>query len=175
MLWDLGSWFLGRCGVLQAGSFRQRHFFIHPDVAAASHNPSLPVALGVLGLRFSSTRDVLLRQPYLRPRRGGDLGFVSRGTSQQNIPLQMFLQLQTLRRHVSRPVAAGVSLSLEDRRWDCLVLLKDGHTSVRESLFLLAIVAGLVLSAPAALLPLIVRRTSGHLLRSTRSSWDLKG
>ena len=37
-----------------------------------------------------------------------------RGTSQQSITLQMFLQLQTLRRHVSRPVAAGVSLSLHD-------------------------------------------------------------
>ena len=94
-----------------------------------------------------------------------------RGTSQQNIPFLMSLQLQTLRRHVSRPVAAGVSLSLSGRRcgvtvclqsrrrrWDCLVLLKDGHTSVRESLFLLVIVAGLVLSAPAALLPLIMRR-----------------
>ena len=33
------------------------------------------------------------------------------GSSQQNITLQMFVQLQTLRRHVSRPVAAGVSLS----------------------------------------------------------------
>ena len=37
-----------------------------------------------------------------------------RGTSQQSIILQMFLQLQTLRRHVSRPVAAGASLSLQD-------------------------------------------------------------
>ena len=37
-----------------------------------------------------------------------------RGTSQQNIAFQMFLQLQTLRRHVSRPVAAGVSFSLKD-------------------------------------------------------------
>ena len=37
-----------------------------------------------------------------------------RGTSQQNIPLQMFLQLQTLRRQVSRLVAAGVYPSLKD-------------------------------------------------------------
>ena len=37
-----------------------------------------------------------------------------RGTSQQNIAFQMFLQLQTLRRHVSRPVAAGVYPSLKD-------------------------------------------------------------
>ena len=37
-----------------------------------------------------------------------------RGTSQQNIAFQMFLQLQTLRRHVSRPVAAGVSPSPQD-------------------------------------------------------------
>ena len=80
---------------------------------------------------------------------------------------------------------ACLSLSLEDvaaSQYVCsrgaddgLVLLKEGHTSVRESIFLLVIVAGLVLSAPAALLPLIMRRTSGHLLRSTRSSWDLKG
>ena len=34
-----------------------------------------------------------------------------RGRSQQNITFQMFLQLQTLRRHVSRPVAAVDSLS----------------------------------------------------------------
>ena len=37
-----------------------------------------------------------------------------RGTSQQNIASQMFLQIQTLRRHVSRPVAAGVYFSLKD-------------------------------------------------------------
>ena len=37
-----------------------------------------------------------------------------RGTSQQNIAFQMFLQLQTLRRHVSRLVAAGVYPSLKD-------------------------------------------------------------
>ena len=34
------------------------------------------------------------------------------GTSQQNIAFQMFLQLQTLRRLLSRPVAVGVSLFL---------------------------------------------------------------
>ena len=33
-----------------------------------------------------------------------------RGTGQQNIAFQMFLQLQTLRRHVSRPVAAGATI-----------------------------------------------------------------
>ena len=37
-----------------------------------------------------------------------------RGTSQQNIAFQMFLHLQTLRRLLSRPVAAGVSFSLKD-------------------------------------------------------------
>ena len=37
-----------------------------------------------------------------------------RGTSQQNIAFQMFLQLQTLRLRVSRPVAAGVCVSLKD-------------------------------------------------------------
>ena len=37
-----------------------------------------------------------------------------RGTSQQNIAFQMFLQIQTLRRQVSRPVAAGVSPSPQD-------------------------------------------------------------
>ena len=37
-----------------------------------------------------------------------------RGTSRQNTASQMFLQLWTLRRHESRLVAAGVSLSLKD-------------------------------------------------------------
>ena len=37
-----------------------------------------------------------------------------RGTSQQNIAFQMFLQLPTLRRYVSRPFAAGVYPSLKD-------------------------------------------------------------
>ena len=37
-----------------------------------------------------------------------------RGTSQQNIALQKFLQPQTLRRHVSRLVAAGVYPSVKD-------------------------------------------------------------
>ena len=37
-----------------------------------------------------------------------------RGTSQQNIAFQMFLQIQTLRRHASRLVAPGVYLSLKD-------------------------------------------------------------
>ena len=55
----------------------------------------------------------LLRQPYLRPRRCGDLGFVSRHKPAEH-HIAMFLHLQTLRRHVSRPVAAGVSLSLKD-------------------------------------------------------------
>ena len=46
-------------------------------------NPSFSVALGVLGLRIvvqdvaASFLDALLRQPYLRPRRCGDFGFVS--------------------------------------------------------------------------------------------------
>ena len=37
-----------------------------------------------------------------------------RGTSQQNIAFQKFLQLQTLRRLLSRPVAADLSFSLKD-------------------------------------------------------------
>ena len=41
------------------------------------------------------------------PCRCSDFGFVSRAQAS-------FLQLQTLRRHVSRPVAAGVSFSLKD-------------------------------------------------------------
>ena len=52
----------------------------------------------------------LLRQPYLRPRRCGDLGFVTRHKPTEH-HIAMFLHLQTLRRHVSRPVAAGASLS----------------------------------------------------------------
>ena len=46
----------------------------------------------------------------VRPCRCGDFGFVSRHKpAEHHVP--MFLQLQTMRRHVSRPVAAGVSLS----------------------------------------------------------------
>ena len=46
----------------------------------------------------------------------GDVSACCCGTGQLNIAFQMFLQLQTLRRHVSRPVAAGVSLSLSGHR-----------------------------------------------------------
>ena len=86
---------------------------------AASHNLSFSVALGVLGLRIV-VQDVAAS---FLTRCCGSRIFVHvaaatsascRGTSQQNIILQMFLQLQTLRCHASRPVAAGVSLSLQD-------------------------------------------------------------
>ena len=40
--------------------------------------PFSPCGPWCSGTSVRSTRDVLLRQPYLRPRRGGDLGFVSR-------------------------------------------------------------------------------------------------
>ena len=138
------------------------------------------------GTSVRSTRDVLLRQPYLRPRRGGDLGFVSRHKPAEHpipdVPAAPDVEASCITSCRGRRVSlsgrrCGVTVCLQSRRrrWDCLVLLKDGHTSVRESICLLVIVAGLVLSAPAALLPLIMRRTSGHLLRSTRSSWVLKG
>ena len=128
----------------------------------------------------------LSRQPYLRPRRGGDLGFVSRHKPAEHpipdVPAAPDVEASCITSCRGRRVSlsgrrCGVTVCLQSRRrrWDCLVLLKDGHTSVRESICLLVIIAGLVLSAPAALLPLIVWRTSGHLLRSTRSSWDLKG
>ena len=68
----------------------------------------------VLGLRFALPealrRHFLTRccgSRLLRPRRCGDLGLVSRHKpAEHHVP--MFLQLQALRRHVSRPVAAGV-------------------------------------------------------------------
>ena len=81
---------------------------------------SLSVARGVLGLRFAPP-ETSRRQFSRAVAAAVFLVHVAaatsascRGTSQQNIPLQMFLQLQTLRRHVSRPVAAGVSLSLKE-------------------------------------------------------------
>ena len=148
--------------------------------------PFSPCGPWCSGTSVRSTRDVLLRQPYLRPRRGGDLGFVSRHKPAEHpipdVPAAPDVEASCITSCRGRRVSlsgrrCGVTVCLQSRRrrWDCLVLLKDGHTSVRESLFLLVIVAGLVLSAPAALLPLIMRRTSGHLLRSTSSSWDLKG
>ena len=77
----------------------------------------LSVALGVLGLRFALPE--ALRRHLQRccrgsriflPCRCGDSGFVSRHKPAEH-HIAMFLHLQTLRRHVSRPVAAGVSLS----------------------------------------------------------------
>ena len=78
---------------------------------------SLSVALNVLRLRFTLPEalraSVLTRchgSRIVRPSRCGDSGFVSRRKpAEHHVP--MFLQLQTLRRHVSRLVAAGVSLS----------------------------------------------------------------
>ena len=84
----------------------------------AYHQSRQPQSFFLCGPRCSGTSDrcsgrcgvisyALLRQPYLRPRRCGDLGFVSRHKpAEHHVP--MFLQLQALRRHVSRPVAAGV-------------------------------------------------------------------
>ena len=55
----------------------------------------------------------LSRQPYLRLCRCGDFGFVSRHRpAEHRIP--DVSAVPTLRRHVSRLVAAGVYLSLED-------------------------------------------------------------
>ena len=58
----------------------------------------------------------LLWQPYFSIEVAPATSALCRGTSQQKIAFQMFLQLQTFRRLLSRPVAAGVShsLSLED-------------------------------------------------------------
>ena len=77
---------------------------------------SLPVALSS-GTSVRSTGGVAASSPtrcrgtcIFLPCRCGDFGFVSRHKpAEHHVP--MFLQLQTLRRHVSRPVAAGVSLS----------------------------------------------------------------
>ena len=85
-----------------------------------SNNPSLSVALCVLGLRFArpeaSRRHffyALSRQPYLRLCRCGDFGFVSRHRpAEHRIP--DVSAAPTLRRHFSRPVAAGVYNSPED-------------------------------------------------------------
>ena len=106
------------------------------------------VALGVLGLRLvvqgrlGVISYALLRQPYLLSSSLRATSALCRGTGQQNIAFQMFLQLLTLRRQVSRPVAAGVYPFLKDvagvtmclqsrrRRWVYLVFPKDVHTSV---------------------------------------------
>ena len=69
------------------------------------------MALGVLGLRFAPPETCCCGSRFFVHVAAATLASC-RGTSQQNILFQMFLQLQTLRRHVSRPVAAGVSLTL---------------------------------------------------------------
>ena len=74
-IWDFGSLYQRRCGVISYALSGQPYFIVH--VAAATSASC-------------------------------------RGTSQLNIAFQMFLQLQTLSRQVSRPVAAGVYLSLKD-------------------------------------------------------------
>ena len=85
---------------------------------------SLSVAPGVLGLRFALPE--ALRRHFLHAVAAA-VFFVHvaaatsawcRGTSQRCIAFQMFLQLQTLRRHVSRLVAAGVSQGIS-LPWTC--------------------------------------------------------
>ena len=74
------------------------------------------VFLSVLGFRFALPET--LRRHFLRAVAAAVLFVLvaaatsasCRGTSQQSIAFQMFLQLQTLRRLLPRPVAAGVSL-----------------------------------------------------------------
>ena len=90
-----------------------------PPKPPATFSLSLSVALNVLGLWFALPE--ALRRQFLRAvaaavlfvHRCGDFGFVSRHKpAEHHVP--MFLQLQTLRRHVSRPVAAGVPCALKD-------------------------------------------------------------
>ena len=65
--------------------------------------PELPDGYGVAASFLTRCRGSRI----VRPRRCGDFGLVSRHKpAEHHFP--MFLQLQTLRRHVSRPVAAGV-------------------------------------------------------------------
>ena len=64
--------------------------------------------------RCGVTSCVLSRQPHFFFLVAAATSASCRGTSQQNIAFQTFLHLQTLRRLLSRPVAAGVSLSLKD-------------------------------------------------------------
>ena len=87
---------------------------------AGKEVPNVVFSLTVLGLRFLLPET--LRRYFLRAVAAAAFFVLvaaatsasCRGTSQQNIALQMFLQLQTLRRPLSRPVAAGVFLWLLD-------------------------------------------------------------
>ena len=83
----------------------------------------------------------LLRQPYLRPHRCGDLGFVSRHMpAEHRIPdvlaapdVEASCITSCRGRRVSfsaRRCGVTVCLQSRRRRWDYLVLPKDGHTSV---------------------------------------------
>ena len=86
----------------------------------------------------------LLRPPYLRPRRCGDLGFVSRHKLAEHptpdVPAAPDVEASCItfcrgRRVSFSERSCGVTVCLQSRRrrWDCLVFPKGGHTSVRES------------------------------------------
>ena len=115
----------------------------------AYHQSRQPQPFFLCGPRCSGTSDrcsgrcgvisyALLRQPYLRPRRCGDLGFVSRHKPAEHptpdVPAAPDVEASCIT-SVAAGVRFGVTVCLQSwrRRWVCLALPKDGHTSVRES------------------------------------------
>ena len=96
---------------------------------------SLSVALNVLGLWFALP-EALRRQfsqivaaAVLFVHRCSDSGFVSRQKPAEH-QVSMFLQLQTMRRHVSRPVAAGVPCALKDAAASWLVCSRGADDGI---------------------------------------------
>ena len=118
--------------------------------------PFSPCGPWCSGTSVRSTRDVLLRQPYLRPRRRPWLRVAAQASRTSHSGCSCSSRRCGVMYHVLSRQAClslsgrrcGVTACQQSRRrrWDCLVFLKGGRTSVRESLFLLVIVAGLVLS-----------------------------
>ena len=95
------------------------------------------MARGVVGLRFALPE--ALRRHFLCAVAGA-VFHTCRGTSQQNIAFQMFLQLQTLGRLLSRPVAAGASSSLKDVAASQCVCSRGADN--RSSIFLMILPSG---------------------------------
>ena len=121
----------------------------------AYHQSRQPQSFFLCGPRCSGTSDrcsgrcgvisyALLRQPYFRPRRCGDIGFLSRHKQAEHptpdVPAAPDVEASRVTSCRGRRVSfserrCGVTVCLQSRRrrWVCLVLPKDGHTSVRES------------------------------------------
>ena len=116
--------------------------------------PSVFWEFGSFYQRHCVTSYALSRQPFFFTSMS--LRRLPRGTRKQNIAFQMFLQLQTLRRHVSRLVAAGMFLSAGPHFLNlCWRDCRGGIFSYLETLFQGGIATFVLQGRP----PLVLRDT----------------